>query len=78
MAPSAPVTPPTDPAEVLLCVLVLRPFSPHLPQVEHRLMDMLPLIKRRRVSGQMEGLTVAEREREHQVCFKEDMLCVNG
>ena len=35
-------------------------------------MDMLPLIKRRRVSGQMEGLTVAEGE--HQVCFKEGMI----
>ena len=46
------------------------------PQVEHRLLDVLPAIKRRKVIGQMEGLSVAGKEQ--QVCFKEDVMCVNG
>ena len=58
-----------------VCVLVLKPPR-HLPQVDNRLLDVLPAIKREKVRGQMEGLTVAGKEQ--QVCFKEDVMCVNG
>ena len=43
----------------------------HLSQVEHRLLDVLPAIKRGKVRGKMEGLAVAGKEQ--QVCFKEDI-----
>ena len=43
---------------------------------EHRLLDVLPAIKGGKVRGQMEGLSVAGKEQ--QVCFKEDVMCVNG
>ena len=42
---------------------------------EHRLLDVLPAIKRGRVRGQIEELAVAGKEQ--QVCFKEDVMCVN-
>ena len=35
-------------------------ISPHLPQVKYHLSDILPLVKMRKIKGQMEGLTVAE------------------
>ena len=60
---------------VCVCLLVCNPLATS-PQVEHRLLDVLPTIKRRKVRGQMEGLTVAGKEQ--QVCFKEDVMCVNG
>ena len=48
----------------------------HLSQVEHRLLDVLPAIKRGKVRGKMKRLAVAGKEQ--QVCFKDDMMCVNG
>ena len=60
---------------VLMHVLVLNLLTTS-PQVEHRLLDVLPAIKRGKVKGQMEGLTVAGKE--EQVCFTEDVMCVNG
>ena len=46
------------------------------PQVDNRLLDEVTVIKRGKVRGQMEGLTVTGKEQ--QVCFKEDVMCVNG
>ena len=43
---------------------------------EHHLLDVPPAIKRGRVRGQEEGLSVAGKEQ--QVCFKDDVMCVNG
>ena len=51
-------------------------FLTTCPQVEHRLLDVLPAIKRGKVRGQMVKLAVAGKEQ--QVCFKEDVMCVNG
>ena len=58
-----------------MCLLVLKP-SPTSPLVDHLLLDVLPAIKREKVRGQIEGLTVAGKEQ--QVCFKEVMVCMNG
>ena len=61
---------------VCMCVCWFSTFLTTSPQVEHCLLDVLPAIKRRKVRGQMEGLSVAGKEQ--QVCFKEDVMCVNG